>query len=334
MFLRKGCTGILSILVIFSIMCILVLATSNCRAAVSREISLEMTDVSHFKLVKTKTYSGNETGMIRAQLDRQFGNSDGYLDGNEADSFIASYNDYFEETPLIVMDESAVIKQNASLVVFNLTGSAFDTTSNVTTSFTFDAQPLSLPSQRQYYFEFKRDLWMYKDINENDQFTVDNNLTIIAPEGWRIAYTAGLLNESYRDDRRVMTSNANLDFEWISVKISTDVEVDENGEDDPFLSPDLLPFVIIGALVIVIIILLIIIVTRPGKTATIIKPMTEAEREALALEKNRIGNEILEIRRDFRAEKISKNEAKTKEQALKERLKEINRTLSAAKIEK
>jgi hypothetical protein len=295
-----------------------------------------MTDVSHFQLIKTRVYTGNESGMIRTQLDRtdQFGNGDGYLDENEANAFIASYNDYFKPTESIIMDESYVIKQNASVLAFNLVGSTSDSTSTITTRFTFDAKPISIPSQRQYYLQFKDDLWTYSDLLGNKQPTMDNNVTIRAPEGWHIAYTAGLNNETYEEDKRIMKANANLDFQSISVKISTEAEEDIN-ENSGFLSTDLINNIaIIGVILAIIVILALVKIYRPGRTSDTAVPITDAEKDELLSMRKELQENLLTVRGDLISDKITKDEARIKEKTIKEQIREVDKKLSAARVQK
>jgi hypothetical protein len=310
----------------------LILFSLNSSAEVSRHITFNMLEENDFRLIKSRTYTQNESSMLRKQLDSQFGNSDGYLNQDEVDEFFASYDNYFEQTNYVIVGDILVIKQNATLNLTNLVGSTSDNQSTITTTFTFEAKSPHLPEGLEHYIKFNRELWKYVDLDGRGQNTSDNNLTFTAPDGWRITYTRGLGNHLYSDDNRTLSANANLEFEWVTVKITKDTKNNGITNGNNQVSDDnTLIFVLIFIIALVVLGVLVTVALkriRTKKRMTIESEETAAfsdeELEELKLKKRKIKEDTLKIRSDLRNDTISKEDAKSKEKALKEKFKEID----------
>jgi hypothetical protein len=316
-----------------------ILISACTEASVSREISIEMSDIDNFKLTKSRVYTGNETSMIREQLDRDFGNNDGFLGQNEVDAFVASYNNYLDQSEEVTVDNYEIIKVNATIHYENLVGSTSDNISTITTTFKFDVGATTLPDQIEHYISLDREkLWQYTDLGGQKIFTVDNNVTISAPEGWKIVYTRGLLNETYSEDLRVLEANANLGFDRILIKISKEAEDNNQNIEDDGLNDMILSYFVIGGVITAFLLTIIGLTYRRRNSLKSAKeipnedrtaPLTEAEIKILTEEKDSIQKEILEVRKNLRMETITKDVAKSKERALKEKYKEIEKQLKS-----
>jgi hypothetical protein len=334
---RYGCILIITVFILT--FCILVPIPTNARASVSRQISFEMGDLNDYQLTKSKIYTGNETSMIRAQLDEQYGNNDGYLSDAEVDVFKASYDNYLKQSEYVLVDNAKIVKQNASVYLSNMSGNTSDNDTVITQIITFDAHTSNFMEMREHYISFHQELWKYVDLDGSGKFTFDNNVTFTAPSGWRIVYTVGLENISYFEDQRMLNANANSDFEYVTIKISTEVEVDV---DDKEGDNDTIPLsMILGAVIIVLIVIIgwaVYHFKAPHKKEKkAVKTdddhsLTEEEVEKLRDEKNQLREKILKVRRELREEVISKDDARIKEKALKERYKEIIRALKSVEI--
>jgi hypothetical protein len=311
----------------------------NSSAEVSRKITFNMLEENDFRLIKSRTYTENESSMIREQLDSQFGNSNGYLDQNEVDAFIASYDDYFEQTNYVLVGDIKIIKQNASLNLSNLVGSTSDNQTIINTTFIFEAKSPHLPEGKEHYIKFHQELWKYVDLDGSGQYTADNNFIFIAPDGWTITYTRGLGNHTFSDNNRTLYANANLEFEWVTVKITENVENNGGANGDNQDSDDnLVLFFIIFAFPTIILCAIIAIVLRGRRNPKTAKTkddkseaLSDEEIENLELEKKKIKEDILKVRSDLRMDVISKEDAISKEKALKARFKTLDLKLKSAK---
>jgi hypothetical protein len=319
------------------------IASDNSKADVSREIILEMTDIDNYILTKTRIYSGNETSIVRKQLDIQFGNDNGFLDESEVAAFEAFYNDYFEQSRWLLMDEGKILKENATVSHTNLSGATNDTDTIITTTFTFDSRPPLLSGYDEHYLNIGRELWKYEDMDGIGKYTIKNNLTILAPKGWRITHTLGLFNVTYTNNDTKLTGNADIDFEWMTVKVVKVAENDPVDGNNGSNSEDILPLLImITAIIGIMMIIIIALVFRKRKRGNNVeeelgkdeKPsLSQAEIEELRAEKTHIREDIIKVRKDLTEDSISKEEAKSRERSLKERAKEIERTLKSVKPE-
>jgi hypothetical protein len=315
----------------------LFVVSAESSAEVARYLSFDMNGVNDFELIKSRTYTGNETSMIRTQLDRQFGNDNGFLDQSEVESFRSSYNNYLDQSEWILMGEAYIVKRNATVILDNLEGSTSDTSKPITTTFTFSASSPAEPQGREHYFKFSRELWKYVDLEGAGVYTADNNLTFVAPANWQISYSQGLVNTTLMDDGRILTANANLHFEWIQVKISANLDEEPNNVDgNSSMNP--LYLGLITTIVAISIILVLVVVVRRTRSGTLEDVgsgeshlLSESEIKELESEKEKIKADIILVRRDLRTEKISKEVARTRERALKEKLKALELKLRSTK---
>jgi hypothetical protein len=334
---RYDCILIITVFILT--FCILVPISTNAKASVSRQISFEMRDLNSYQLTKSKVYTGNETSMIRAQLDEQYGNNDGYLSIAEVDVFKASYDNYLKQSEYVLIDNAKIVKQNASVYLSNMSGSTSDNESVITQIITFDAHTSNFMEMREHYISFHQELWKYVDLEGSGKFTLNNSVTFSAPSGWQIVYTVGLENISYFEDQRMLKANSDSDFEYVTIKISTEVEVqvdDKEGDDNTIpLS------VFIGAIIVVLIAIIVWVVYHfrashkkddEAVNTSDEPPLTDEEVEKLREEKIQLREEILKVRRELREEVISKDDARLKEKALKERYKEVIRALKSTEI--
>jgi hypothetical protein len=321
--------------------CIIVPISTNTEASVARLISFEMGDLNDYQFTKSKIYTGNETAMIRAQLDEQYGNNNGFLSDAEVEVFVASYDNYLKQSEYVLVDNAKIVKQNASVYLSNMSGSTSDNETLITQIITFDAHTSNYMELREHYISFHQELWKYVDLEGSGKFTLDNNITFSAPSGWRIVYTVGLENITYFENQSRLEANANSDFEYVTIKISTEVEVqvDDDKEED---NDTTLLYAIIGAFFVSVIVILALAVYRfraPHKKETEAiettdeHSLTDEEVEKLREEKTQLREEILKVRRDLREDNISKDDAKLKEKALKERYKEVIRALKSVEIQ-
>jgi hypothetical protein len=316
----------------------IIIISVNCSASVSREISFEMFEEDDIILIKSRTYSGNETSMVRSQLDSQFGNSDGYLDQTEVDAFVASYDNYLDQTNYIVMDEILVIKQNADVNYTNLVGLVSDNTSLITTTFTFDATLPHLIEENEHYIKFNRELWKYVDLDGTGRYTVDNNLTFSAPVNFTIVNSWGLLNITVSSGNKTLLANPDMQYDWVTVKISKGIFDDEPVEEDPEEEDNPMFLVMLITIPVIIVFMVLVIVLRrrehvPKKKSAdgASSALSEEEIKDLEQEKKKIKDEILKVRSDLRKNVIPKNTAKSSESTLKGQFKEIQKKLDRDK---
>jgi hypothetical protein len=316
----------------------IIILSGNCSASVSREISFEMLKEDDIILIKSRTYSGNETSMLRSQLDSQFGNSDGYLDQTEVNAFTASYDNYFDQTNYIIMDEILVVKQNASVNYTNLVGGISDNTSVITTTFTFEASVPHLFEEFEHYIKFNRELWKYVDLDGIGQYTVDNNLTFYAPVDFTIVYTWGLLNQSYSSGNKTLIANPNMQFDWVTIKISKGIYDEDPVDADPEEESNILFMILIFTVPVIVIVIILVIAIKDRKntqgtesTKEFSPTLSDEEISELEQEKKKVKDEIIKVRSDLRMDVISKDSAKSKETSLKGEFKDIQKKLDTDK---
>ncbi len=326
-----------------SLLLIILFASGLIDAEVSRTVSIEMTSFTDIEYIKTKTYTGNETYMIRAQVDESFGNNDGVVTYSETETFRSFQENYssnpanFASDPLynltgnLVFDIELLDILSANFTVKNLTG-AYNDSAIIETIQVKKVKVHTLTQEFTHVITVKHEIWEYTDLKGKISHTVNNNISFTAPEGWLIdtSTVPGILNKVYSDGNRTVRGNGYpLGNVFIRIYMEGHApEPDhgvENGEEFPWAFWSGLSAVLVIAAVAWV------LHDQRGKEGE-----EEVERdpelagltlEELTQRKEECTSDILCIRAQLQEDDISKAKAKEKERELKARFKAIQREI-------